>query len=220
MLLRVHTPSWLYESLPYLYLTGGAFAIYATHNAIGAFCGALLIVVAMVVWQMRHAYRRHAASRRHTRSKGAMAAARAVTHARPASHASSAQLVPLAWNPAFETGHPVIDRQHRLLFTRANELIAAALSDQAEADIALMLDELVLEVDRHFRTEDALLGHGAHPAACEHKALHGKLLHTIRELRELHQSGGTSNLELIRFVTTEVISDHIVHSDLDLVANG
>lgn len=219
MLLRYYTPAWLYESLPYLYLLSGALAMYATGNVIGLFFGALLVAVALFVWQMRHAYRRHTAARRRMRATTATAATTSHQATRPAptTSAVAGAVSRIAWSPTFEIGHPVIDRQHRLLFMRANELVAAALTDQPDADIALMLDELVLEIDRHFRTEDALLRNTAHTASAEHKALHDSLLQRIRDLRDIQQSGELSNPELIRFLADEVIAEHIIHGDRDLV---
>lgn len=217
MLLRYHTPAWLYESLPYLYLLSGALAMYATGNAIGLFFGALLIAVALFVWQMRHAYRRHAAARRRTRLAAAATASNLTKRQDPMTSSAAGAVSRIAWSPTFEIGHPAIDRQHRLLFMRANELVSAALADQPEADIALMLDELVLEIDRHFRTEDALLRNAAHAASAEHKALHDTLLRRIRDLRDTQQSGGLSNQALIGFLANEVIAEHIIHGDRDLV---
>lgn len=216
MLLRYHQPAWLYESLPYAYLAGGTLAIYGTHNAVGVLCGALLIAVALLVWQMRLVYRRRASTQRRARAgrrETAPQAAMAGRQSRPA----AAQVSRIAWNPAFETGNPLIDRQHRQLFMRANELVGAVLTEQAEADVALMLDELVFEIQRHFRSEDTLLHAKACAATAEHVKSHEVLLCRIGDLRALHQSGGLSTDELVRFLTDEVVSGHIIHGDRHLV---
>lgn len=220
VLLRYHTPDWLYESLPYLYLTSGALAIYATHNALGAFCGSLLIMAALAVWQMRRVYRKHAGTRRRTRSTNTEAAVLRHALAGTSSPGAPKELARVAWSQTFETGDAVIDKQHRVLFSRTNELISAVLADEPEPDIALMLDELVVEIARHFRTEDALLDRTSHPAASEHKALHADLLRRVRDLHALQQSGLVSTAELSRFLADEIISGHIAHSDLELVASG
>lgn len=50
-------PLPIYEILPYLYVGGGAFAIFGIENPVGKIFGFLLVVVGIVVYRARSRYR-------------------------------------------------------------------------------------------------------------------------------------------------------------------
>jgi hypothetical protein len=48
----------VYESLPYIYLVVGLFALFGVDSALGQICGALLIAVGIYILRMRAQYRK------------------------------------------------------------------------------------------------------------------------------------------------------------------
>ena len=55
---QFHKPAWLYESLPFLYLSAGALALTELDGGVGGFSGALLILAGGCVLVMRRNFRR------------------------------------------------------------------------------------------------------------------------------------------------------------------
>lgn len=53
-----HKPAWLYESLPFLYLSAGALALTKLDGGVATLSGALLILAGGCVLQMRRNFRR------------------------------------------------------------------------------------------------------------------------------------------------------------------
>lgn len=55
---KSYKPAWLYESLPYVYVTAGAVTIGTLQHPISLFSGVLLIVAGAHVFKMRLGERR------------------------------------------------------------------------------------------------------------------------------------------------------------------
>lgn len=53
-------PAWLYEPLPFLYITAGVLALLKLEGGFADLSGALLILAGVYVLQMRRSYRRAA----------------------------------------------------------------------------------------------------------------------------------------------------------------
>lgn len=53
-------PAWLYEPLPFIYITAGALALLKLEGGFAGLSGSLLILAGVYVLQMRRSYRRAA----------------------------------------------------------------------------------------------------------------------------------------------------------------
>lgn len=53
-------PGWLYEPLPYVSMIVGVLALEVLEGALGAFAGAVLLLVGITIWILRWSYRRNA----------------------------------------------------------------------------------------------------------------------------------------------------------------
>ena len=60
------------------------------------------------------------------------------------------------WSSALETGHSVIDSQHKELISAVNSLLSACRQGQGVAKVEETLDFLVSYTKRHFGDEEAL----------------------------------------------------------------
>jgi len=56
--LDFYKPTWLYESLPYIYVAAGGVTIATLEHAISLFSGGLLAMAGVHVWAMRRTNRR------------------------------------------------------------------------------------------------------------------------------------------------------------------
>ncbi|MFZ2295133.1 MAG: hypothetical protein WAW46_08865, partial [Polaromonas sp.] len=57
-MLEFYKPTWLYESLPYLYVAAGGATIATLEHAFSLISGSLLIMAGVQVWRIRRTNRR------------------------------------------------------------------------------------------------------------------------------------------------------------------
>ena len=86
------------------------------------------------------------------------------------------------WNPAWETGNPLIDRQHIQLFQQLERLYIAVAEgkDVGETEKALML--LGEYVETHFRDEESLMWQSGYGDIVHHKEIHDDLRKQVNGL--------------------------------------
>lgn len=202
MLLRI-LPGWLYKSLPWLYIGAGVCVLVVAGHWAAMLSGALLIIAGFLVYLMRRAA---AQAARHRRPGGPGRA----SHTQPAERGEDTA-ARAKWDPDLECGHRVIDRQHRELVVRSNELLQALGGHGARADIELLLDELIEKLEEHFRTEEQIAEAAAHADLDEHRLAHKALLAKAGGLLEEFQRGRQIAGDLARFVSEDVLAGHIAH---------
>lgn len=88
----------------------------------------------------------------------------------------------MLWNPDWETGVPLIDRQHRQLFLQLEKLFEALHQNLAEAEIPGLLVFLADYVETHFATEEAHMRRTGYPELAGHKAIHDELRSQVSKL--------------------------------------
>jgi diguanylate cyclase (GGDEF)-like protein/hemerythrin-like metal-binding protein len=122
-------------------------------------------------------------------------------------------VVQLVWRPAYECGNAAIDRQHRALFARANELFAAMLGDQPVVDVAACIDRLIAEVVEHFKDEEAILAEAGFAELEQHAILHRQLVDRAAELAGLFHKERLGLGELLQFLANDVVARHMLIED-------
>ena len=126
-----------------------------------------------------------------------------------------------AWSPALETGHPLIDSQHKELIKAINALFEECMRGTAADQIDKTVDFLVSYVKRHFSEEESLQRQSNYPDYQNHRKLHEEFSKMVSELAAgLKQSGPTSTMihKLIRSVGDWFIS-HIQQQDAKVAAH-
>lgn len=205
---RGSMPEWLYRSLPYLYIASGLLVLFGLGNAIGVFSGLMLVSAGVIVWRSRTRYRR---SRRVVRPRPMPAPA-------PAAEAPGSGLASMVWRKEYESGHPFIDAQHRGLFESGNALLNAILENQAKLDVELKLDDMIEQVEKHFRDEEAILADEKRPVGDEHAEHHRQLLVRARSLSDSYHKGEMAVGDLFEFIANDVVALHIVKEGHTLLA--
>ena len=93
----------------------------------------------------------------------------------------------LLWNEQFETGHPLIDTQHRMLISYINRLEDLARNtspSQVEVGLFLRFTEfLETYILTHFREEEDCMNRFKCPVHAENKSAHQAFLEFFRKFK-------------------------------------
>ncbi len=100
----------------------------------------------------------------------------------------------LEWSEQFETGHALIDAQHKQLISYSNRLGAIAHNsnpNRQEAEFILhFIDFLETYVHEHFQQEEACMESYRCPALQENKLAHREFLVFFGQFKERFMTGG------------------------------
>ncbi|NLW16287.1 MAG: hemerythrin family protein [Firmicutes bacterium] len=103
----------------------------------------------------------------------------------------------LLWKDDLATGVELIDEQHKELFARIEQLLAACNQGKGKEEVTNTLDFLAEYIEIHFTAEEELQRNSGYPEYEAHKAIHDKWVEEISQLREqLAKDGPTVRLVL------------------------
>ena len=124
---------------------------------------------------------------------------------------TTSSLIQLNWLPAYGSGSPLIDDQHRALFVHANELLEVALT--SEKNLAGPVNALLEKIIQHFGDEEMVYAKAGYPALEDHARQHRNLIDRANEM--LLRIGGKDAgfREVLDFLVQEVIGRHLVQED-------
>ena len=124
-----------------------------------------------------------------------------------------AGFVQLSWRPAYESGQPLIDRQHRGLFADANGLLGAILSGLPADEVTSLVDNLIRDIVQHFADEEAIITAAGYPDAIAHAGIHRGLVEKAGVLVGHFQAGNLGLGELFQFLAQDVVALHMLRAD-------
>ncbi|EME67615.1 diguanylate cyclase with hemerythrin-like metal-binding domain-containing protein [Paramagnetospirillum caucaseum] len=141
-----------------------------------------------------------------------------VTDACGADEADEAELLDLAflrlvWRSTYESGHALLDTQHRNLFEHANNLLIAVIGERPTDEVAPQIEALVADLLDHFRDEEALFRSIGYSGADEHAQTHQGLIDRARELVANFTSGELALGDLFNFLAYDVVAKHMLSED-------
>jgi hemerythrin len=117
----------------------------------------------------------------------------------------------LRWQARFECGEPTIDRQHRELFERSEEILESLRLGGTR--VVPDLERLIDEIGRHFVDEEHILELKGYADLEGHRRSHGDLAGKLRRLQAAVISGSAEREDLTRFLLGEVVADHMLTED-------
>ena len=125
----------------------------------------------------------------------------------------------IKWKPAYDTGVPKIDRQHRVLlanFNRLEELLASQEVERAEADCLLQFLEQYATL--HFRGEETCMTNYRCPACDRSQVEHTQFLKMVKAARAEFATTTAPTVVLERLHESMVcwFNDHILRLDSQL----
>jgi hemerythrin len=125
------------------------------------------------------------------------------------------------WNTALETGHSVIDSQHKELVKAVNSLLTACKEGQASDKVEATLNFLVSYTKRHFSEEEKLQKESNYPNFVNHRKLHEDFVQVVADLAaELKRAGPTPIIvnKIIRNIGDWLVN-HIQREDAQIAAH-
>jgi hemerythrin-like metal-binding protein len=121
----------------------------------------------------------------------------------------------IEWTPHLAVGHEEIDRQHRELLRRANEILDAMTEGRGLEEVDRTVAFLAEYVAHHFKTEERQMALLAYPGITAHKAEHAAFVTQMLRLRDEFRAGGPTMplaVELQRLVCA-LVGDHFLRTD-------
>lgn len=195
-------PDWLYEAFPYSYFVAGLVVLTQIDNRWALFSGVLLLLAGTMVLAMRYHFRRHAQQD----DQGDLNKIVQIN----SKENGSLQLV---WDQRFESGNHGIDSQHKRLFKIGNALIDSVYGRQTKEEVALILDQLIVDATTHFTSEEALLESWDYIHLERHKQIHQDLLNDAYSLREAVDSDQLRYKDVLNFFINDLVINHILKED-------
>jgi len=124
----------------------------------------------------------------------------------------------IQWEPSMETRVSVIDKQHKMLVARVNELVSAMKSGKGReliGDTLVFLGKYALD---HFATEEAFMRQHGYPGYDKHKAIHEAFKQDFGSLAKEFDTGAKS-LSLtvqVQHRIADWLRTHILQTDQEL----
>jgi len=128
-------------------------------------------------------------------------------------------LLMLTWNPALETGSPLVDSQHKILFDKINKLermLASPAIGKHEADP--LVDFLASYAVSHFTFEEQCMAQHKCPAHAQNKAAHAQFLEVFTSWKKeyLLKGANKETLGKLHSFASGWIQSHIMKVDVQL----
>lgn len=204
MPLNTQMPAVLYKALPYLYALFGIGVLATIHHPWGVFSGIIFLLASVWVFYMRRVYKR-ARQGRLDALKNIKRIERAENH--------ESRLERLEWRSSYRLGHPVIDEQHKQLFSLSRTLLKAIASQQPKSELDFFIATLIADLTFHFKTEEEVLAAKGKSLAKSHHQAHFDLLEQGNALALGYQRGEVAAQELAEFIIDELITQHTLGLD-------
>ncbi len=128
----------------------------------------------------------------------------------------------VAWTRELETGHELLDEQHRHYIDLLNNYLANVTSqlttDENLSKLVRSFDFLRRYAEEHFATEESIMDSAGFPDSLSHKDEHLDFLQHVENLHwEMQENGFSERLSReVNFYAIEWFIDHILGSDMQL----
>lgn len=121
------------------------------------------------------------------------------------------------WNKSFETGHPIVDGQHKKLFAMVNQLHTAIEEKHTKLVLSDTIENLSDYVATHFKTEEELMLLHKFPNYDQHKKLHEDLKEQAFKLIKLFSLGKVDLSATISKFLSDWLQNHILENDIKMI---
>ena len=95
----------------------------------------------------------------------------------------------LDWNPAFETGIPGIDHEHRRLVDMLNSINESIVNEVDPREVADVLADFHSLAAAHFALEEKIMRDQKFAGLQERQQNHYRLLDEVRDIMDAHEDG-------------------------------
>ena len=118
----------------------------------------------------------------------------------------------IQWKKTYETGHPLIDAEHRLLVMFFRKLDVAIKTHESRETVLRIVQEVTRCVKFHFTSEENLMHETNFPGIKEHMAVHTHLLMELNKMTKKLTSCREFPEDVLDFLSDWLIK-HIAHHD-------
>lgn len=123
----------------------------------------------------------------------------------------------ITWNKNFETGHPIVDGQHKNLFTMINNLHTSIEAGHPNLVLMETMEKLSAYVETHFNTEEELMIHNSYENYDEHKREHENLKEQALKLIKLFGMQKVDLTATISQFLSSWLTHHISEVDIKMI---
>jgi len=124
----------------------------------------------------------------------------------------------VTWDKSYETGHPVVDGQHKKLFSMINQLHQGIEENHTKLVMADIMEKLSDYVATHFKTEEEIMLSNHFPNFDQHKKQHEELKEQAIKLIKLFNLGKVDLSATIAKFLSDWLKDHILENDLKMIS--
>jgi len=117
------------------------------------------------------------------------------------------------WHEAYSLNHPVLDAQHKKLFSLANRVEALDSKTTTKQEISELIKEFFNYMREHFKDEEAYMQSIDYPHMNEHRILHEKIILNMTSLLQEIKSIEVLQTRM-KIVSHEWLVGHILEHDL------
>lgn len=116
----------------------------------------------------------------------------------------------IKWSHVFESGHPIIDSEHKELLVLANNLLDIHLDKSLFIE---KLKHLVNEIIQHFESEESILEAVEYEALMSHRQVHEEIKLLIHDLIERFIQNEISSEDVVVKILQTYIVGHLITED-------
>lgn len=124
----------------------------------------------------------------------------------------------IVWDKSYEIGVAEVDRQHRELFARFDDLMVAIGDGEGSRVLQQLLGFLEEYAQFHFRDEEALMERCCYPLLSFHREAHNAFRTRLGELATLVDEHGASPQLVVQAgrMLLRWLTDHVCGMDRDI----
>lgn len=123
----------------------------------------------------------------------------------------------IKWFKSFETGHPIVDGQHKNLFSLINNLQLGMSENHNKILLAQTVERLSDYIETHFRTEEDLMISTTYPDYTAHKQEHEKLKEQAAKLIQLFNMDKVDLTATVSKFLSDWLKHHINEIDIKMI---
>jgi len=117
------------------------------------------------------------------------------------------------WKESLTVGHPMIDRDHKMLIQYVNEMHSAMMAGKGKQVVGAILGKLVAYTHDHFGREEIFWKANGLVELEAHKKRHVDLLATADKLKaDFDKGSGGLSVDVMNFLR-DWLNNHIMKSD-------
>ncbi len=122
-------------------------------------------------------------------------------------------MLSFSWKSTYSVGVKELDRQHRTIMDRLDELHEGMLSGKVNEAAAPLIGDLVSLAGEHFATEERLMESTDFPGLADHRAAHQRLSRRVGEFISRHDAGDRAAYCQFMYYVRDWITKHMEKED-------